>query len=621
MHATLPDCNVTASSLHFTFHFYFSMMRTRVTGLQDAVLVVNLNSCARALRLIVIRSTAFFLLCYLAILITHHTQPWSSKIEYRETLLKEIYAQAYTHEHNRAQSMWADSVELTEEKLVIEQPFKAIMGSSTVNETVNMANDSFIKAGINLISGTKSGSKTNESFTSKTGSMLITENLIPSGHHISTGPIPIPNTKEQMHNTKKISQGSVCYSWKNYSSETDPAWLPNYKNTGTSFIHYSLEKTFGKLSDTLTLSRNTSRVFNFLPNFQNPCWFEPLPDRQGEQIYNVSKWMEGWPNFQQRKCTRTKLSAMQKFLNTDRQQSRNTRIRCFPYIIIIGMFKSGTTDFYNSLSAHRQVFKQCVKEPAYLQHPSASDVSFGKYLDLYDHVGQRIRGQQTEKGRHPRITMEATTGLFRGYTERQRKAMPWEKHRTTPCVTLPQHLKFLSPKTKYILLLRHQPDWMTSCYNHFKRIHKHLHSASDLHYKVVRGIQGFRQCMYISGNDTWFCYHKNNFGDPCRVENALYYIAVKHWREVVGADQLLVIQAERYYENEIPSMKKTASFLGIAPYTDNELYSLRKRRVANKTRGEKVKMRSSTRQLLLKFVHKWNIMLAQYLNDESFQWK
>ena len=426
--------------------------------------------------------------------------------------------------------------------------------------------------------------------------------------------VPQPGDTGKPSSVNHLS--SVCYSWVNYSLATDLAFTQTYPGSGKTFVHYTLEKSFKISPDDLKLSVNSSvsnrSVFNFLPNYRNPCWVERIPTRT---VYSKSRWNTAWPSRSQMKCVKRQESQNQRRFTNSKSK---VRIRCFPYVLLGGMFKAGTTDFYRSLRFHREVAEPCVKEPAHLSQPTSP---FTQYLDLFDGVGESIRLASTPTGYHPKVTLDGTTGLFRGYSKNVWQVMPWNRSRSAPCVTFAQHVKYFHPSVKVIILLRRQPEWLASCYNHFRRLH-HPHSASDLHSRVVTGIRRFTQCMNATKGDTWRCFNKYDTSYPCRLENTLYYVTVKHWRDILGETRLMVVKSETYFANRKSVMDKTARFLGLSPFTNAEKATLSNKRVSNRAaNGKSVKMLPQTKDLLMQFVQKWNKLLAEYLSDNSFMWR
>ena len=105
----------------------------------------------------------------------------------------------------------------------------------------------------------------------------------------------------------------------------------------------------------LLLYPQTSYIIpDFLPNYKNPCWKEPLPegDPYESNFYVINK--DTHDPF--------------KILNQRWEQLRagpevnRWRLRCLPYFYIVGLAKTGTTDIYFKMAKHPDVTPSMVKE-------------------------------------------------------------------------------------------------------------------------------------------------------------------------------------------------------------------------------------------------------------------
>lgn len=113
----------------------------------------------------------------------------------------------------------------------------------------------------------------------------------------------------------------------------------------------------------------------FLPNYKNPCWFEPVDTTKSMYQYNYYTWLDEHKVHTQ--LFKRDFTMMVKLLKERAQSSGSDitwRIRCLPYFYIIGMPRCGSTDLSYSLNHHPHVIVSRLKEFKYwnrarLEHP------------------------------------------------------------------------------------------------------------------------------------------------------------------------------------------------------------------------------------------------------------
>ena len=397
----------------------------------------------------------------------------------------------------------------------------------------------------------------------------------------------------------------------------------------------SADYLFEGLNASVSLAFNGSRpIDRYLPNYRNPCWLERLPSKPFK--YGGSAFRDTWPDVSQRNRTISRHRQLESIYRVRQHTRVPWRIRCLPYLFIAGVYKSGTTDFYYSLVSHPLVEGGGNKEPFFWTEvppkpkPSSRSIekygveTFEHYLDTYDYTAERIRRQVPSKAFHPKITVDAATWTFFGY--RQWQHHPWNRETGEMCISLPQHINYISPRSKVIIMLRNPVSWLTSCYNHQKRVHriKHKpHSPADLHHRVVTGIQWFKDCLAKNNDNSRLCFHDPvTTRDYCHVKFTLHYIFVKEWMETLGKNKVMVINSDLYFANRVPVVQKAFSFLKLPPLSSRMLNKTMHRKVANgKGNRDKVEMFPPTATLLTDFVRPWTQLLVTYLGDESFQWR
>ena len=101
---------------------------------------------------------------------------------------------------------------------------------------------------------------------------------------------------------------------------------------------------------------NFQTPFDTLTHNKNPCWISRL--HHGDPYINHMP--SGIPG---RDLNEEYKTSMRNIYNNRTSRGMTWRLRCFPYAMIIGVSKSGTTDLFNRITSHPQIFPPAVKEP------------------------------------------------------------------------------------------------------------------------------------------------------------------------------------------------------------------------------------------------------------------
>ena len=392
-------------------------------------------------------------------------------------------------------------------------------------------------------------------------------------------------------------------------------------------LYDSLSYLLGDLAETERLSREpkgeVGKGIKYLDNYKNPCWLEELPFQPFK--YPMTKWK----HMVQPKHLQAVSKAMMPILRKRSRSANRTgaRLRCLPYIILAGMHKAGTSDFYESLTKHDMVEEVPMKEPQFWSHlPQGTKLS--DYLDFYDLASEQIRRFTDKSDFHPKVTLDGSTHTYQSYPGTWRKH-PWNKQTGKQCITLPQHLKYLTPKSKVIFLFRKPQDWVVSCINFFKSqyIRRGIFGIGNrpnqtaFQHKITRDIGAIDKCI-SDHNDTLWCVYTLAGTERCHVAHTMYYLWSKLWVDGFGRDNLLFLNADVYFKDRGNAMQRAFEFLGLPEMSNNSYRLMLHRRVKNKSKTEyKVEMDTVSAEKLSRLVTPWNKLLAEYLNDDSFLWQ
>ena len=94
--------------------------------------------------------------------------------------------------------------------------------------------------------------------------------------------------------------------------------------------------------------------FEFLPNFKNPCWYEPLNEAN---VYQDNKYAVVSLHARQ-----TMMELMQTWTNRLVKRRNARRLRCLPYFLMVGQPKCASTDMFKRITKHPDVQAPPIKE-------------------------------------------------------------------------------------------------------------------------------------------------------------------------------------------------------------------------------------------------------------------
>lgn len=122
----------------------------------------------------------------------------------------------------------------------------------------------------------------------------------------------------------------------------------------------------------------------------------------------------------------------------------------FPNLLIVGAAKSGTTSLYNYLSKHPDIFMSVNKEPHFL-------------------INKEIGSTRIPNGIND---LEEYTELFKNGSSFKYRGEASAMYLQFPDISIKNIRKYLSPKTKILIMLRNPIDRAFSGYHHVRRFNK-----------------------------------------------------------------------------------------------------------------------------------------------------
>ncbi|KAK2142003.1 hypothetical protein LSH36_1007g01009 [Paralvinella palmiformis] len=360
-------------------------------------------------------------------------------------------------------------------------------------------------------------------------------------------------------------------------------------------------------------------VWHQLKRYKNPCWVERMPLEPSvmvnspemirarfEQIRTGSKRSmrnkrtryKDEPGVQQSKMnnyminsTSVKIQMDMDYQLTlyDRVKSDNPwKMRCLPYAYLIGVTKSGTSDFYRYLTLHQDVAEARMKEihywnvkrfprMTYLYGREVRDViTFDSYLNYFDLAAHQINISVVKVNNsewHPKITVDGSVSMF--WEDAGWNQVPGNGRLPAPIYTTARTLAHFQPKARIILLLREPVERVYSYYRMFA-VSKHKSNPEAFHNETVQVLRMYEQCLHFRTlRECAYDVEIERTSFSINIRSSLYSAFMPDWLRVFPRDQIHVIRSEDYFANRKPVLDDVVEFLGLArSYDGYRLYGV-----------------------------------------------
>lgn len=397
-------------------------------------------------------------------------------------------------------------------------------------------------------------------------------------------------------------------------------------------IGSKLEYTPRKVPDEKDVIGTDSNLFSvlprhFLPDIKSPCWYEEFSDKLGTDPYEKNSF------FLRLQIFKTVSKYLRAVFHRHLLHSNGKlfRLRCLPFVYIIGQPKCGTTDLYNRLKLHPEIKFNGIKEPHWWTRRRFGSIRFKDgfqesfpvedYLDLFDWTSVNIQeGISRNSSGHHRalITVEASASTM--WDNQAWSYLQKQKEETEPPFLVQDFIHTVQPNAKIIIMLRDPVERLYSDYLYFRMDNK---SVEDFHQKVIQSVQLFQSCL--SEKSLRFCAYSTSLTNTMqvRLHLGLYVVFLLDWLTVFHRDQILVLQLKDYSANLKATMKKVFDFLTVGPMSKQVEAAVAKQTMSNTRRKKDRKvgpMLPATRDLLREFYQPFNSKLASVLDNEAFLW-
>ena len=405
-----------------------------------------------------------------------------------------------------------------------------------------------------------------------------------------------------------------------------------------------------------------------LEGYRSHCWREnyyakweahSVSGNIGDKNFSLA--MSYWP-FNQR---------LPNHLEKLNSNHYNSSFVCLPNVYLLGYEKCGSTFLYSfvvklaSLSTNKSVDMAFLKETRYWVrfHPYQTSQlhlpiaeSLGMYLLNY------IPGMDTAKqNQTDMVLIEGTPN----------KMVEWpiftedEEGLSNYCL-LPAALPTLFPDSKYFAIMRNPIDMVYSnfwfsCTKHSIKLKNVADGPDIFHKRIMPKIHTFNNCVRNESDPAFSapCSLDGNYSDCIRQRThlldkcsfsiianefspelplcgettlyyGLYYIHVRKWLSLVERENLFFLTMEELTQSPNKVAADILQFLDLKMLSSDEIQSFSEEITKTGTKNSQtsihyksnpqLNMRADTRHALETFYHPYNLLLAELLGSNKFDW-
>ncbi|CAH1777816.1 unnamed protein product, partial [Owenia fusiformis] len=368
---------------------------------------------------------------------------------------------------------------------------------------------------------------------------------------------------------------------------------------------------------------------HFLLDMKNPCWLEPLTA--------VDPYARPLPYLMRRPHA---LDGVLQYNSKMFNNSKNPyRVRCLPYVYILGVQKCGTSDLYERLAMHPD-FHPCVNKELHWWDnlPTAvmanlktgrnkfqQFLSLDEYISYFDDAALRISETKETHGAAAEqmgITGEATPNTL--YDNKNWREYPGNADRAEPKYLTPHFMHRIHSNAKFLITLRNPTARLYSGYLYFSD----KPTLEQFHKWTTLVVKQFNKCVSEASERKCVheTYHPTNELQllKLRLRTGLYVVDIEEWTSVFPKENFKVVTLEERNKDPIRQMKDIFAFLDMDPidFATEELIrelhpvNVNKRKDATSLGP----MLNSTKTILDEFYKPYNEQLAHLLNDPTFNW-
>ncbi len=270
-------------------------------------------------------------------------------------------------------------------------------------------------------------------------------------------------------------------------------------------------------------------------------------------------------------------AAAKELIVLSRKPTAVKRVR--PTFFLIGAMKAGTTSLFNNLVLHPQISEPVSKEIRYF------DFHFNRGEAWYLAHFPLIRSAQK---RGETIAGEASPSYM------------FDPH-------APDRIKRFSPNSRLVIMLRNPVDRAYSHYQHSVRYWGETRSFADA-IRIEEDWMGEEQELRIK-DPQQMPVKRIQYSYLTR---GRYIEQIMRWDSVFGRENLLILQAEEYFQKPENIMPKVLSFLNLADWQPEQFQRLNMARYKQ--------LSDDVRDQTYDYFTESNMALYEYLG-KSFDWE
>eukprot|EP00039_Didymoeca_costata_P004550 m.74133 g.74133 ORF g.74133 m.74133 type:complete len:373 (-) comp12448_c0_seq2:1024-2142(-) len=362
-------------------------------------------------------------------------------------------------------------------------------------------------------------------------------------------------------------------------------------------------------------------TFLLLASNIHQAFLTPNKDCQDRSICNV--WHPG--AFQ--KDWGPVLKQIAEFNATSRspcwEDEKTGRYVCLPGLMVLGVNKCGTSDFYEKITKYPAIFRPIRKDPHWWTR-IARPVSFRSYLaELLYKPEQNILLRERDG-----ISLDASASTF---WDRGNLGVP------TPSLhnlLAPEVLgRILGNRTRFVVLYRDPTERLISSYLHFHgkpfrgadfhNVHinhgeKGAVSGEEFHERVVQALTKFNDCKEKRSDLECAYLTVRHAESRPLLAPGLYATFLEVWLRYIPSSRIMLIKSEEYYKHSRKVLERFFKFMELPLPDENRWEKILAGPIAN-TRKQHLNFTApeKTRILLDKFYKPYNEQLDLLLLNRS----
>lgn len=288
-------------------------------------------------------------------------------------------------------------------------------------------------------------------------------------------------------------------------------------------------------------------------------------------------------------------------------------LRCLPAVYIAGILKCATSAVYDNLAKHAAIKVSYPKETHWWTrnrqpyNPSGNSLHETRWMKNHAKQIEWTKQKGTDT-----IVLEGSASMF------------WE----IPIggVMVPELLHRVTPKAKFVLLIRDPADRLYSDYVYFSyrtqygktpKTRKYQYNAKGFHLAVQQSIDEMTTCLdaYSSSICAW---NQGRYHTVTQIQLGMYSEFFEVWMKYFPREQFLVLKQEDLKAEPRESFDSVTDFIGISKLSETQLFGKNGQvKQSNIRAGKKKTMLPETRKLLYDFYAPFNKKLADMMGQPN----